>query len=462
VANPPLSLDPHLQDEEASYAALGNIFEALTSFDAEMRLQPGLAVGWESPDDLTWRLHLRPGVRFHDGRALTVDDVVASLERARHHPRSGVAGYLVAIREVHAAGAGTVEIVTSRSYPLLLHKLAFVFVVPAGSPDEIRQPVGTGPYRLLGVAAGKVLQFERFAGYWGPQPPEARVDYLPVDRPAERIRLLQRGEADVVASIPIDDTPAATSGFRFEARPGLSVVHLGLRTDRPPLSDPRVRRAIHLALDRQAVVDRLLGGHAWVASQPLGPQVFGFEPRLPVPRRDLAGARALLAEAGLGDGLALDLEHQTGSSRHVALIREQLAEAGIRVTTVVRSFADLYPRLVKGEVQFYLAGVSCSTGDASDLLDDALHTRDEARGYGGANFMGYSNPRLDELIERSGATLDTAQRRSLLQAAVRLAMEELPLVPLWERPLVYGVRDGTTWTPRRDGRPYGRDMQRVR
>lgn len=103
----PTSLDPHLQDEVNTFSVLGNIYEGLTEFDADMQVQPALAVRWENPDDLTWRFHLRRGVRFHDGRPLTAADVVFSLNRARSHPQSRVASYLVAVRDVQALDSST-------------------------------------------------------------------------------------------------------------------------------------------------------------------------------------------------------------------------------------------------------------------------------------------------------------------------------------------------------------------
>src|SRR4051794_5240375 len=168
ISSAPLSLDPHLQDEANTFAVLGNVYEGLTAFDGDMRLHPALAERWESPDDLTWRFHLRSGIHFHDGRPLEAADVVASLERARHHPRSQVAGYLVAVSGVKAVDAQTVDVVTTRPYALLLNKLAFVYIVPRDAPPDIQDVVGTGPYRVASRRANGTVDLEPFADYRAP------------------------------------------------------------------------------------------------------------------------------------------------------------------------------------------------------------------------------------------------------------------------------------------------------
>ena len=142
----PLSLDPHLENEFLTSAVLANAFEGLTSLDGAMRVEPALAVSWDTPGPSTWRFRLRPRARFQDGRPVTARDVAWSLERARHHPRSGVSHYLADVVDVRVAAPDVVEIRTQASTSLLLNRLSFIAIVPEGSPAEIRSPIGTGPY----------------------------------------------------------------------------------------------------------------------------------------------------------------------------------------------------------------------------------------------------------------------------------------------------------------------------
>src|SRR5579863_10398793 len=134
----PLTLDPHLRNELLTFSVLRNFYEALTAFDAGTKVGPALAESWENSNELTWIFHLRRGVHFHDGREFTARDVVWSFDRARGSLGSNVGSYLVAIERVQELDPHTIQITTRRPYPILLNKLAFVFIVPAGSPPEIR------------------------------------------------------------------------------------------------------------------------------------------------------------------------------------------------------------------------------------------------------------------------------------------------------------------------------------
>lgn len=448
----PLTLDPHLRNELLTFSVLRNLYDALTAFDAGTKVGPALAESWENPNELTWVFHLRQGVRFHDGRRLTARDVVWSFERARHSPRSNVGTYLVAVDRVTALDPYTVEITTLRPYPILLNKLAFVFIVPAGSPLEIRRPVGTGPYRLSRYEPGRRLDLTAFARYWGGVPAERRVEMLPVASSRARVARLLRGEVDVVQEPDFADVGQirAAPGCRVVEQDSLGVTYLQLRRDRPPFRDLRVRRAIDLALDRRALVDTSLSGLGVPLGQMVGRNVFGYAPDLPPPARDLARARQLLAEAGFPRGLDLDLHTRDGRHAQAEAVRRQLLEAGIRLRLVERPWADLFPHLLAGEVDFYLGGWYCLSGDASDLFDSMVHSRGGTAGYGESNFGRHANPTLDAMIEQSGSTLDLLTRRAQLQRCMRLLMADFAFIPLYSPSVVFGVRNDVEWQPRHD------------
>jgi len=451
--NDPLALDPHLRNEVLTFSVLRNLYEALTAFDAGIKIGPALAESWENPNELTWIFHLRRGVHFHDGRELTATDVLFSFDRARHAPTSNVGTYLVAIDRVRALDRHTVEIVTARPYPVLLHKLAFVFIVPQGSPAEIRRPVGTGPYRLVAYEPGKRLTLRAFEGYWGGVPPEREVELLPVPDPGARVRRLLAGQVDLVQ----DPGPAniarvrAAPHCRVLEQDSLSVVHVIMRPDRAPFDDPRVRRAIHLAIDRRALVEEALRGEGVPVGQMVGRNVFGYAPDILPPAPDLARARALLAAAGHPDGLELEILFRPGRLPEVAALQRQLLRAGVRLRPVERPWAELFRRLLAGDVDFYFGAWFCLSGDASDLFDSVVHSREGARGYGASNFNRYVNPALDAMIEQSGSTLDLLARRAQLERCMRVLMDDLSFIPLYSPAIVFGVRDDLEWQPRRDG-----------
>jgi len=446
----PLSLDPHLKNEVLTFSILQNVYDALVTFDAELRVRPALATSWENPNELTWRFHLRQGVRFHDGRPLTADDVVATLERARHHPSGDVRNYLVSVDAVRKVSADTVEITTRRPAPVLLNKLTFVYVVPRDAPEEIRQPIGTGAYRFVSMDRRRVV-LRAFDESWRGPPPEKEVELLIVPDAAERVKMLTRGEVDLVQEVKpeLADVVERTPGCRLLASEGLLVEYLALRTDAPPFADLRVRRALSLAIDREALVRLRHRGHALPIGQLVGRQVFGYAPELSAPPRDLAAARRLLGETGLGGGFDVDLEFREGRSADV--LAAQLAEAGVRVRPVARPWSDIYRRLQEGKVAFYLGGVLAGSADASDVFDSKVHSVDPAGGYGDTNWTGFADPEIDRMIEGSATTMDMLERRAQLQAVMLRAMESVPLIPLDNPQTLFGTRDDLRFEPRRDG-----------
>ena len=462
VHSEPLALDPHLRNEQLTFGTLSNVFDALTRFDAHSKVGPALALQWENPDDLTWIFHLRPFVEFHDGRALTADDVVFSLRRARTLPASDVTSYVVAVAEARALDPLTVEIKTTRPYPLLLNKLAFVLIVPAGSPDVIREPVGTGAYRLVPSPPGVAVALEAFADSWGGRAAEPRVELNAEPDGERRVERLVAGDVDVAQELSAQLVPRVENagGCRVLRQDSLEVAYLSLRINQRPLADLRVRQALDLALDRQALVLRLLGGHGSPLGQVAGRNIVGYDPDLAVTARDLPRARALLAAAGFPAGLDLEMETRPGRHADAEAIAAQLAEAGIRLHTRELAWTDLYPRLLAGDVGIYLGGIICATADASDFFDAKAHSRQPERGYGTSNFSRYSNPVLDRLIEDSNNTFDLLDRRKRLQACMRLAMADLAYIPLYTASQLYGIRKDVDWRPRNDGFILARDIRR--
>lgn len=455
-----LSFDPHRYDELLTYAVLRNLYEPLITFDSQLRIEPCLAESWENPDELTWRFYLRSGVRFHDGGELTAADVVFALERARKHPESALASYLVQVEEVVAVDRSTVEIRTTRPYPILLNKLAYLPILPAGISEEMEASIGTGAYRLVRWRPGESIELEAFEDYWRGRPPVERVRFRPVRDPEERVETLLAGGLDIVREVApwLADRVEASRAVRLERRLGLEVQYLHLRPDWGPFRDPRVRRAVHVALDRSALVEEIQHGHGRPVGQLVSANVFGFAPSVQAPEPDPETARRLLAEAGYPEGFSAPLVTREG--RHPEPIVEQLAEIGIEVEVSVEPWTELYPRFDQEKIPFYYGAAVASTADASDILDSKVHTREPERGYGSTNFGGYSDPRVDALIEESGSTLEMIPRRELLQEAMERTMEDLVYVPLFVTYDLYGIRQEIEWRPRLDTVLLVREMRR--
>jgi peptide/nickel transport system substrate-binding protein len=459
LAVSPASLDPHEINEFITFSVLSNTYEALVTFDRLLGVRPALAESWSCPDDRTWRFRLRPRVTFHDGQPLRARDVVFSFERARGLPAGQFKSYLSSVESVRALSDSEVEVRTRAPNALLLARLAFVLVVPSGSPAQIQAPVGTGPYRLHPWAGGSLITLSAFERHWA-GPPTVREAELRVVRGPGRGRQLASGSVDLLQGLSPEDALALAGvhGVRVVSAPGPAVEVLTLNVRRRPLSDPRVRRALSLALDRGGLVHRILRGYGAPTGQLVSRNVFGFDPDLPPPVRDLPEARRLLAAAGYRDGLDLELEYRSG--RDAAEIVAQLAEAGVRAHAVSRHWHELLDRIRKGVTQAAFVSVVTDSGEAGDLFESTLHTRNRALGLGDSNDMGYSNRTLDRLIEGLGHTTDLDSRRAVLHRCMRLAVDDLPLVPLYEGSLMWGLRDGVAWEPRADGRILAQEIAR--
>lgn len=458
VHSDPLSLDPHFNNEVLTFAILANIFEGPTAFDGEVRLVPRLVSSWENPDDKRWLFHVREGARFHDGSAVEAQDLVSSIQRIRNHARSQLKGYLAEVESERVVGPFTFEITTRRPYAPLLNKLAFAFVVPRGSPAEITHPIGTGPYRLVSFERGKVLRMDPVPVSGTNPSPLAPLEFRSFPDSEMRVKELLEGRADLIQDLP----PAAVARVkqdpccRVESRLSSVVEYLQFEVRDPRFKDRRVREAINLALDRRLLVERLLSGSGQEAEQMVSPGVFGHDPDLKQPKQDLVKARSLMVEAGFPNGFDVTLEYREG--RNGAEIARQLEAIGVRVKLSRRPFSELFASLSRQQIPFYYGGVTAVTADASDVLDSFAHSR--SGGYGSSNSSGFSDPELDRLIEESGATLVTSQRRNLLQKALRRVAENLNLIPLAIAYDLYGVRRDLSWTPRVDRKLLGREMSR--
>ena len=447
----PSSLDPHLQSENVAQTVSGNIFETLVTFDSDMRLRPQLAETWDNPSDRVWRFSLRSGITFHDGRPLTVNDVIASLQRAMDHPDSRQAGSLVAVEEIRRVDDRDIELVTSKPYPILLNRLAFLSIVPADAPQRIEVPVGTGPYRFVDWE-GDRIRLAAVEDHWRLQDLIPNVEYVSVSDGGERADGLLAGELDLIDEVDVADISRleAEPGLTVSSFVGLSVEYMHMDPSVSPFDDARVREAVHWAVDRQGMVDALHAGHAVPAGQMVSQNVFGHHPDLEPAAQDLDRARRLLAEAGYEDGLDLELDVREG--REIGPLLEALAEAGIRAHVTRRPWDETYKRITDRRAHFYYGAWVSTSGDAGDALDRKFHTRDKYLGYGDANHAGYSNPELDRLIEKSNTVLDLRERQALLQEALQLARDDWVYVPILSRQEIYAGRAELKWRARLDSR----------
>ncbi|HUK13363.1 MAG TPA: ABC transporter substrate-binding protein [Thermoanaerobaculaceae bacterium] len=450
IDSPFATLDPHHHNDAYTWSLLSNFYDGLVRFSPEMKLEPALAESWEQLGVDRWRFHLRPGVRFHGGETLTAADVVASFERARRDPRSGIRHHLVGIERMVAEGDLDLLVETDGPRPTLLNRLAFLFVVPRRDAGlgEISRPNGTGPYRVERAVNGQSVTATAFAGWHGM--PEIRDVQFVCDSDLHRLfRRFVAGEIDVLRQIPEDQIGELRNWprLRVEPQPRLAVQLLAVRTSgkgspaAAALADPRVRRAILLALDRRGWVGEVYRGYAVVASQYVHPVVAGYDPAASVPPFDPDEARRLLREAGYADGFEVELQYADTKTAVMPTIASDLGRVGIRVRLRELPWTELMQRAPGGGSDLTYLAWQCSTGDASDFFNACVHSHSSALGLGAQNYSHFADPEVDRLLEAADREFDAGKRLDLLQEAQRQTLAKLPLLPLTVRWAFLGASD---------------------
>jgi peptide/nickel transport system substrate-binding protein len=458
-------LVPHGMPEVYTLMVQSNIYEGLVEFDARMRVMPLLAENWETPDPLTWIFRLRKGVTFHDGSPLTADDVVFSLIRAKSDSNSSLRANFVLISSIEAPNAQTVRIITKKPFPLLLYKLISVFVIPRKTFEALgaegfgRSPVGTGPYLLKDFPSGGPLVLSAYRGYWGKKPGFVELKLVRADGDSEITRILESEPAPVIVPQLNQSTARRMDGtkpkrYRIHHRSGLVLRYLGLRWKSKPFINPLVRQALQLAVDRQDLVEKVCFGYGSPANQPVPPTVFGSNERLPALAYNPARAAQLLREAGYPNGLELTLTLPDQRAAVGRRLQEHMRPAGIRLSLNLMTRERFFRSLDTASL-FYI-GYGSTSGDASDLLDEALHSK--SGGYGINNYGGYANPEVDRLIEVSDTCFSQERRLKLIQQAMELACRDVAIVPLYIEDQVSGASADLVWTPRLDMMVLGKEI----
>jgi peptide/nickel transport system substrate-binding protein len=458
------TLDPHARNAISTIAVASHLYDRLVDTDADLRLRPALAESWTTSDQRTWVFKLRPGVRFHDGRPLRAGDAVWSIQRLLRDSSLELSAYASYVSDVRATGPLTFEVRTRDPLSILLNRLRFVFIVPEGSDGAALagKANGSGPYRLAEWDAGRRLRLLRNERYWGTAPALREVEILLHREPAQAADDLISGGARFAQCNSREAAQRLrAAGFALVRQPSVSVKYLGfgfgpatIPGPRGPLPNPfrrrEVREAVHLALDRDRLVAGL-PGTAVPATQPVPPSVFGFSPKVAPPVHDLERARERLRAAGLDRGFRATLSTRRIVAAAAEQVKQQLAPIGIDLDVQAYDDNEFLDRARRLEFALYVSRLAAVTGDATNLLENGLHTIDPERGMGVANFSGYSNREIDHAIEESVLLASPGPRRQALEAIMGKLMDDLPWAPLYVDEDVFALSSDLQWTPRRDG-----------
>ncbi|RKY01105.1 ABC transporter substrate-binding protein [Candidatus Poribacteria bacterium] len=462
------TLDPAMHRDRTVESVLRNIFDCLTTRDAQMNVVPQLAESWELVDDLTWKFKLRKGVKFHNGDELTAEDVVFTIERiikpnmiaGRSSPRKGLIGPVVG---AEAVDKYTVLIKTSRPWPILPVMLTFIEIVPKryiqekGDEYFAEHPVGTGPFKFVEWIKGERLVLERFEDYYGGSPARppvgpAKIDRLifkPIPEPASRIAALKAGECHIIQNLPphLVEEVEADPRTKVLSCEGTRSFFLGMNWTKPPFENPKVREAVCRAVNVDLIIETIMKGMAIKLAGPLVPAAFGYNDQLKPIEYDPELARKLLKEAGYPEGFEVELDTDKDMKEIAEAIAADLSKVGIKAKVRVWEWGVLKPQLEKHERDLFLFSWGNASLDPVGILIPVFKTG------GRGNYTGYSNPKVDQLLEKAETGMDPEKRKAYFREVQRILHEDKPVVFLFAPKEIWGVRASVRgWSPTPDGR----------
>ncbi|HEY0971454.1 MAG TPA: ABC transporter substrate-binding protein [Gemmatimonadales bacterium] len=457
----PRSLDPALSTDVPTGRAVSYLFDGLTRFTPDARLEPGLAERWElSEDGRTYTFHLRDGVTFHDGTPFRAANVIASWQRVLDPAVRGGRGWpLYPIRGARAFADGSASSIAGLSAPddrtlvVTLDEPLAVFpkllampvaaVVPENVPANFGQrPVGTGPWKLVEWKHDDYLLFARNEQYWGGAPAAESLLARIIPEPSTAVAEFEAGNVDVL-QVPEGETrqweQTDVRSARLQTAPALRLYYVAINTQRGPLKDPRVRQAINHAVDVRTILQQLAGGRGRLAAGVIPPTLEGADTTRAPYGYDAARARQLLAEAGYPNGIDIQLWSSTTPPfpRIAETIQGYLREAGIRAELVQREAAAAREASRNGEVDMLLKDWFADYPDAENFLYPLLHSANA--GVGG-NVSFYSNATYDSLVTRSRRESTDSTRASLYTRADSVAFADAPMLFLWFYNDLYAVQ----------------------
>lgn len=452
----PSSLDPVKDELVDTYHIVQQVYDGLVGFDSNLRVVPGLADSWTvSRDGKTYVFNLRKGIRFHDGRVVTAEDVVASLTRLMHPDNSTSAKeYLYRIKgavQYKEGKSGNVSGIWKRSdseiviemlepYAPFLSVLAMPIskIVPRekiDDPDQPlnRNPVGTGPFRFESWQDGSIIlkaNRDYFAG--APLLDEVRFIFYPAEKRDEAFPDFLAGNLDACPIPGSEDLGVLREkGYQILVRPRLSIMFYGMNLRKKPMDDPELRRALVLALDRERLFNEVMGTRYPAAEQILPPGMPGYSPDNALAIHDPGAAKEHLKKSrypggkGLPEITLASASHSNLAKNELELFRQNLEDIGIRLKPVfVETWEEFKKGIEEGRYHIYRYALHADIPDPEDLMPSIVEAG------GSHNFTGYGKDEVDKLIQQARGETDPIKRISLYREVERMVLSDPPLIPV--------------------------------
>ena len=450
LAEDPDVLDPTLARTFVGRIVFAALCDKLVDIDEKLTIVPQLATAWEwSADSKALTMKIRPGVTFHDGEKLDAAAVKFNLERHKNMTGSNRRGELAPVTGVDVVDPMTVRINLSAPFAPLLAQLADragMMVSPKAAQaagDKFgANPVCSGPFRFVERVAQDRIVVERYPNYWNKGEIHFdRITYLPIVDSTVRLANLKSGQLDFIERLAASDVPALKTDSRFKISKITEIGYQGITINvgksdlaqKNPLGkDPRVREAFELALDREGIVQVAQDGEGTVGNQWVAPDNPYYAKNMPVPKRDVARAKALLAEAGVPNPTFTLMTPTTADGQRVAqVVQAMVKDAGFDVKIQSTEFATSLDMADKGQFDAYvLAWSGRADPDGNIFSFDACKQP--------LNYAGYCKPEVDEILNKSRTVRDIAERRKLFDQLAAVALKDRPIVYLYHRHWLWG------------------------
>ena len=477
------SIDPHYHNLSPNNGLLLHVFEPLVKRDHNQKLVPGLATSWRAIDDLTWEFKLRKDVRFHDGTPFTAEDVLFTLKRVPDVPNSpsSFATFTKPIVEARATDPHTLIFKTASPHVLLPSDMGSVYIVSRLHGEKAttadynsgKAAIGTGPYKFVEYIQNQHVLLKANYGYWGGEQPWDKVTFKILSNPAARVAALLSKDVQMIETVPTSDIAKFSKDANYELADKVSnrviYVHLwqwsdksppfvtakdGKPLDKNPFKDARVRKALSMAINRDAIAERIMEKKSVPAAQLLADNFYGTSKKLKPQKYDPEGAKKLLAEAGYPNGFAMTVHGTNNRYINDDKIAQTLAQfySRIGIDTKVETLpaGTYFSRATNGEFGYMLLGWGTESGAQGSSLRSLLATRNPEKGMGVNNRGRYSNPAMDEQLVKALVTMDDMKREGLIQQAAETAMNDTALIPIHYEVSTWATAKGYRYTPRTD------------
>lgn len=485
MASEPSSIDPHYHNLSPNNMLSREVFQPLVNQDENQKLIPAIAESWKAINDTTWEFKLKKGVKFADGSTVGVDDVLATFKRLPNVPRSPSSfAPFIAGMTFEKVDDLTLHVKTAAPAPLVPTNLSTFGIISKACAEMTTEDFnaakcqgGTGPFKYVEFKPGDRITLARNDNFHGPKAAWEKVTYRFLTSAPTRVAAILAGDVDVIEAVPPSDVKRLKGDANLEVVSTLSnrVIYFHMdhfREESPfitakdgtkiknPLRDLRVRQALSMAINRPAIVERIMEGEAVPAEQVLAKSFFGTSKTLQPTAFDLNGAKKLLADAGFPNGFKMKLHGPNGryinDTKIIEAVAQMYTRLGLDVEIETIPPANFFTRASQGgpgntpEFSFILVGWGAGTGETSGSLKALLGTFDRAKGQGAANRGRYSNPAFDAKVDQALATVDDAKREALLGEASEMAMKDVGIIPSHYQLNTWAVRKAFKMVPRAD------------